>query len=46
MVVARCYFSLSEADTYRMRDYVQGEIQKIVRLAVENMGSHRNRRPW
>lgn len=40
MVVARCYFSLSEADTYRMRDYVQGEIQKIVRLAVENMGSH------
>jgi len=40
VVVARCYFSLSEADTYRMRDYVQGEIQKIVRLAIQNLGSH------
>jgi len=40
MVVARCYFSLSEADTYRMRDYVQGEIQKIVRLALQNNGGH------
>ena len=32
--VARCYFDLSEADADRMRDYVQGEIQKIVRLAL------------
>ena len=34
MTVARCYFDLSEADATRMRDYVQSEIQKIVRLAL------------
>jgi hypothetical protein len=34
MTVARCYFDLSEADATRMREYVQSEIQKIVRLAL------------
>lgn len=34
MVVSRCYFDLSEADAHRMREYVQSEIQKIVRLAL------------
>lgn len=32
--VAKCYFDLTEADANRMREYVQGEIQKIVRLAL------------
>jgi len=32
--VAKCYFNLTEADANRMREYVQGEIQKIVRLAL------------
>jgi hypothetical protein len=31
--VSRCYFDLSEADANKMRQYVQSEIQKIVRLA-------------
>lgn len=38
MVISRCYFDLSEADANRMRDYVQSEIQKIVRLALN--GEH------
>lgn len=36
LVVSRCYFDLSEADATRMREYVQAEVQKIVRLAVAN----------
>lgn len=38
--VAKCYFDLSEADANRMRDYVQGEIQKIVRLALNGDATH------
>jgi hypothetical protein len=33
LVVARCYFDLSDADASRMRGYLQEEIGKIVRLA-------------
>jgi hypothetical protein len=40
LVVSRCYFALSEADANRMREYVQGEIQKIVRLAVSHSSGH------
>jgi hypothetical protein len=36
LIAARCYFDLSEADARRMREYVQGELQKIVRLALGN----------
>lgn len=42
LVVARCYFDLSEADSNRMRSFVEGEIRKIVRLAFQgdaNMSS-------
>jgi hypothetical protein len=38
--VAKCYFDLSEADANRMREYVQGEIQKIVRLALTSDAQH------
>jgi hypothetical protein len=34
VTVSRCYFDLTEADANRMREYVRGEIQKIVRLAL------------
>ncbi len=34
IVVSRCYFDLTEADANRMRDFVQSEVGKIVKLAL------------
>lgn len=34
--IAACYFALSEADAARMFEFVSGQIQKLIRIAINN----------